>query len=71
MTCIHYWVFEPPVKHKSIGICKFCGAKIEAVNYVELGSVSGLPMKRNLPKEQKRRHRHLASLDGEGVLEKE
>jgi len=33
--------------------------------------VSGHPMKKNLSKEEKQHPHHLASLDGEGVLEKE
>jgi len=70
-TCVHYWVFEPPLGRISKGVCKRCGKETEAVNYVEMNLISGHPMKKNLSKEEKQHPHHLASLDGEGVLEKE
>lgn len=54
-TCVHYWVFEPPLGRISKGVCKHCGKETEAVNYVEMNLVSGHPMKKNLSKEEKER----------------
>ena len=53
-TCVHYWVFEPPLGRTSKGVCKSCGKKTEAVNYIEIGLI-GYPMKKNLSREEKER----------------
>jgi len=66
-TCVHYWVFEPPLGRISKGVCKHCGKETEAVNYVEMNLVSGHPMKKNLSKEEKE-HPHPEEDEGEPYI---
>ena len=36
VECVHYFVFESPNGKFSIGKCKYCGERTEAVNCLEL-----------------------------------
>ena len=34
LNCIHYWVIDDPTEPTSRGICRFCGAEREFINYM-------------------------------------